>query len=104
MVKYYPNVRSQGKGNDRAQQNGPNFEAPKRNRLYALKSRGEQESSLDVVTGMLKVFSINVYAFLDPGATLSFLTPLVAMKFYMLADVLYEPFPISTSVCDSLVS
>ena len=31
--------------------------------------------------GLLKVFSIDVYALLDPGATLSFVTPLVDKKF-----------------------
>ena len=29
MVKDYPNVRIQGKGNSKDQTNGPNFEAPK---------------------------------------------------------------------------
>ena len=33
---------------------------------------------------MLKVFSIDVYAFLDLGAILSFVTPLVAKKFDIL--------------------
>lgn len=37
----------------------------------------EQEESPDIVTGMLQVFYINVYALLDRGATLSFVTPLV---------------------------
>ena len=44
----------------------------------ALRSRGEQESSPDVVTGMLQVFSIYVYALLDRGDKLSFVTPLIA--------------------------
>ena len=39
----------------------------KRNRFYELKARGEQESSPDVVMCMLQVFSVNVYALLDPG-------------------------------------
>ena len=39
--------------------------------------RGEQKSSLDVMNGILQVFSVNVYVLLDPGATLSFVTPLV---------------------------
>ena len=56
---------------------------PKKNLFYALRSRGEQETSPNVVTFMFKVFSIDVYAFLDPGATLSFITPLVAKKFYI---------------------
>ena len=73
---------------------GPNFEgsregwsslisgssdSPKKNRFYALRSRGEQGTSPDVVTGMFKVFSIYVYDLLDPSATLSFVT--LAKKF-----------------------
>ena len=53
MVKYCPNVRSQGKGNSQTQPSGPSFEAPNRNHFYALKARGEQESSPNVVTGLL---------------------------------------------------
>jgi len=45
-----------------------------------------------------------VYALLDPGATLSFVTPYVAMKFDVLPDILLEPFSISTHVGDSMVS
>lgn len=47
---------------------------------------------------MLKAFSINVYGLLYPGATLSFVTPLVAMKFDMLPNVLDEPFFVLTPV------
>ena len=65
MLRDCPNVRIKGKGNSQGQPSGPSSEAPKRNCSYALKARGEQESSLDVVTGMLQVFSVNVYAFLD---------------------------------------
>ena len=49
---------------------------------------GEQSTSPDVVTGMLKVFSVDEYALLDLGATLSFVTPLVPKKFYILPDML----------------
>ena len=47
------------------------------NCLYAINSRQEQEDSPDVVTGMIQVFNFNVYALLDPGASLSFVTPYV---------------------------
>ena len=57
------------------------MDPPKKNQFYALRSRGEQESSPDVVTGMLQVFSIDVYALLDMGATLSFINLLIARKF-----------------------
>ena len=41
---------------------------------------------------MLQVYSINIYALIDPDAILSFVTPLVAMKFDVLPDVSIEPF------------
>ena len=92
------------KGNIQAQPNGPNSEDPKRNLFYALKARGEQDSSPYVVTGMLKVFFVNVYAFLYPGATLSFITPLVARNFDVLPEVLIEPFSVYTKMGDFLVA
>ena len=47
-----PNLKShdKGSGQDQASESS---DAPKKNRLYALCSRGEQETSPDVVTGML---------------------------------------------------
>ena len=67
-----------------------------KNHFYALRSRGEQDSSPDVVIDMLKVFPIDVYALLDPGDTFFFVTPLVANNFYTLPDVLNEPFMLTT--------
>jgi len=93
---YFLMLKAQGKENSQTQAIGMNFDAPKKNHLYALQSRGNQESSPDVDTVMLQVFSINVYALLDRGGTFSFVTPLMAMKFYMLPDVLDEPFSIYT--------
>ena len=57
------------------------------NRFYALKGREEQEKSTDVVTGMLQVFSTSVYALLDTGSTLSFVTPLLDLTFEILPEV-----------------
>ena len=48
-------------------------------------------------------FPFNVYSLLDPGATLSFVTPLVAMKFYILPSILDDPFLVLTQVGDSVV-
>ena len=53
---------------------------------------------------MLKIFFINIYGLLYPGATLSLLTPLVFMKFNVLPDVLIEPFSLITPVSDSIVA
>ena len=53
---------------------------------------------------MLKVFSIDVYVLLDPGATLSFVTPLIAKKFDTLPDNLSELFIVSTPVGESVIA
>uniref|UniRef100_M1DWL7 Gag-pol protein n=1 Tax=Solanum tuberosum TaxID=4113 RepID=M1DWL7_SOLTU len=68
------------------------------NHLYAITNRQEQEDSPDVVTGMIQVFNFNVYALLDPGASLSFVTPYVPVDFNVLLDKLSEPFSVSTPV------
>ena len=72
------------------------------NRLYAIMSHQEQENSSDVVTSMIKVFAFDVYAFLDPGATLSFVTPILQISLIfslknfvnpsMFLDLLGSPF------------
>ena len=64
------------------------MDAATKNHFYALPSRGEQKSSPDVLTGILQVFSIDVYALLDLGATLSFCTPLIAIKFDIFPHIL----------------
>ena len=61
----FPNVRGQDKGSCKAQASGSN-EAPKKKRFYALRSRGEKETFLYVVTSILKVMSINIYSYLIP--------------------------------------
>ncbi|KAH0711565.1 hypothetical protein KY289_007524 [Solanum tuberosum] len=74
------------------------------NRLYAITSRHEQENSPNVVTGMIKVFAFDVYALLDPGASLSFVTPYVANEFDVLPERLCEPFCVSTPVGESILA
>ena len=93
-VKDCPNLKGQYKRSK--QESGSNVDHPKKNYFYALRFRGKQESSPDVVTGILQVFSINVYNLLETGATLSFVTPLVASEFYSLLYILNEPFIMST--------
>ena len=53
---------------------------------------------------MLKVFIIDVYTLLDPPATLSFVTSLVAKKFDILPIILHVPFVMSTSMGESIVA
>ena len=74
-----PNMKSQDKGSGQAQESGSS-DAPKTTRFHALRSRGEKKTSPNVVNGMLKIFTLDVYALLDLGFTLSFITPLVAKK------------------------
>ena len=61
-----------------------------KNHFFALRTRDYQEASPDVVTGMLWIFDNDVYALLDPGATLCFVTTLVSKQFDTLPDVLHE--------------
>ena len=100
-VMDFPIIKAKGKEGNQAQASGLSSVAPKKNRFYALRSRGDQEDSPNVLTIMLQVFSIIVYALLDTGATLSFVIPLVAKKFEMLLDILVEPFSVCTSMGDS---
>ena len=45
---------------------------------------------------MFQVLSKSVYALLDPGYTLSFVTPLLALTFAILLEVLPDPIVVST--------
>uniref|UniRef100_M1DYZ0 Gag-pol polyprotein n=1 Tax=Solanum tuberosum TaxID=4113 RepID=M1DYZ0_SOLTU len=56
------------------------------NRLYAITSGQEKDNSHDVVLGMIKVFTFNVYALLDLGASLYFVTSYIAMRFHILPE------------------
>ena len=83
---------------------GATFDSGRRaHRLQAITSRQEQEHSPDVFTGMIKVFDIDVYALLDPGASLSFMNPYVANIFDVLLEKLFEPFCVSIHVGESIL-
>ena len=58
-----PNLKSHDKGSGQDHASGSSV-APNKNRFYVLHSRGEQETSPDVVTGMLKIFTLDVYVYL----------------------------------------
>ncbi|XP_019235494.1 PREDICTED: uncharacterized protein LOC109215833 [Nicotiana attenuata] len=66
--------------------------------------RQDQESSLDVVTGILTICSHDAYALIDPGSTLSYLTPFVARKFSIVPEILSDPFAVSTPVKESIIA
>ncbi|XP_070005677.1 uncharacterized protein [Nicotiana sylvestris] len=73
------------------------------NRIYVLAGRQDQESSPNVVTGILSVSSYDIYALIDPGSTLSYVTPLVVGKFGIKPE-LVKPFEVSTPVGDSVIA
>ena len=102
------NMQGYGNSGNKAQSSSvapPNRVAPRgatsgtgggTNRLYAITSRQEQENSPNVVSSMINVFAFDVYALLDPGASLYFVTPYFAIKFDVLPEKLCEPFYVST--------
>ena len=55
-----------GKNKDSGKASGSN-DAPNKNRFYALRSRGEKDTSPYMVTGMLKVTCIDVYSLHYPS-------------------------------------
>ncbi|XP_070057007.1 uncharacterized protein [Nicotiana tomentosiformis] len=75
-----------------------------RNRLYVLAGRQDIEARGNVVTGMLTVFTFDVYALMDPGSTLSYVTPYLAKKFGIEPKKLYEPFEVSTPVGELVIA
>ena len=74
------------------------------NRTYALVDRQNSEASPDVVTGILSVLSHPVYALIDPGSTLSYVTSLVAEKFNRTPEFLVKSFEVSTPVGESIIA
>lgn len=68
------------------------------NHLYAITIHHDQEYSLDVFTGMLKVIFLDVYALLDLGATLSFMTLYIVVEFGIHLERLLDPFNVSYPV------
>lgn len=64
------------------------------NHLYVITRHQDQENSPDVVTGMIKVFSFDVYTLLIQGANLFFVTPYVGMVFDGLHEKILESFSV----------
>uniref|UniRef100_A0A1U7YRA6 Uncharacterized protein LOC104247112 n=2 Tax=Nicotiana sylvestris TaxID=4096 RepID=A0A1U7YRA6_NICSY len=58
----------------------------------------------DVVTGIISVFSYDVYALIDPGSTLSYVTPFVANKFGIEPELISKPLAVSTPIGDSVIA
>ncbi|XP_070036532.1 uncharacterized protein [Nicotiana tomentosiformis] len=72
-------------------------------RFYAMSGRQSAEASSDVVTGILTVQSHDVYALINPGFSLSYVTPYVATSFGIEPEQLHEPFSVSTPVDESIM-
>ncbi|WMV50598.1 hypothetical protein MTR67_043983 [Solanum verrucosum] len=102
-VKDFPFQTIKGKDCRKVQPSGFGSCAQKKNRFYSLLTRQDNEGSPDVVTGMLKVFHLDVYDLLDSGATLYFVTPHVAMIFDVGPKILSNPFHVSTPVGNAIV-
>ena len=75
----------------------------RQNRLYAVGTRQEQEQSADVVTGILPIFGIDCYVLLDPGASLSFVSPYIASRFSVTPTLLDDSFYVTTPTGESVV-
>lgn len=72
------------------------------NYLYALASRQNSKASSNIVTTMLKLFSSNVYYFIDLKSTLFYVTPFVAVHFSLGPECILDPFSVSTPVGESM--
>jgi len=66
------------------------------NKFYAMRRRQKLEASPNVVTCILTVQSQDVYSFIDPSSTLSYVIPYVAMEFGIESEQLYKLFSVST--------
>nr|XP_016513847.1 PREDICTED: uncharacterized protein LOC107830732 [Nicotiana tabacum] len=87
-----------GGGRDRA----PTTDGPQNCRC-ALVGRQGREASSDVVTCTLLVNSHNDFVLIDPGSTISYVTPFVATKFGI-KPIAIKPLEVATPVGDSVVA
>ncbi|XP_070010317.1 uncharacterized protein [Nicotiana sylvestris] len=71
-------------------------------RFYAMSGRQTAKASTNIVTSILTVQILDVYALIDPGSTLSYVTLFVAMEFGIKPNQLHEQFSVSTPVGESI--
>lgn len=71
------------------------------NQIYALLGHHNLESSTNMVTGILSVFSLDIYALIDPDSTLSYIFPFIASKCCKKPEVLCQPVEVSTPWANS---
>ena len=103
IIRDCPHMKNQDKANTQPQPNPTAVaERLKKNMCYTLQGREEQFKSADVVTSTFHVLSFPMYALLNPGSTIAFVTLLVASKFDLLPEILHEPFLVSTPIGDNI--
>ncbi|XP_070002521.1 uncharacterized protein [Nicotiana sylvestris] len=68
-----------------------------------MRGRQSLKASPDVFTSIVTIQSHDVYSLIDPGSTLSFITPYVFMEFGMESKQLHKPFSISTPAGESIM-
>ncbi|XP_070039871.1 uncharacterized protein [Nicotiana tomentosiformis] len=73
-------------------------------RLYVMRGRQNSEASPDLVICILTIQPHDMYALIDPGSTLSYVTPYVAMEFGIEPEQLHDPFFASTPVDESILA
>ncbi|XP_070011776.1 uncharacterized protein [Nicotiana sylvestris] len=91
---------SAGRGRGRF---GASGSGGQQNRIYALSSRQDLESSPDVVTGILSIFFIDMYALIDLGSTLLYISPFIASKWDKERELLHKSFEVSMPMGESVV-
>ncbi|XP_070036688.1 uncharacterized protein [Nicotiana tomentosiformis] len=64
----------------------------------------DQESSPDVVTGMLTIFSHDAYTLIDLRSTLSCIASFVAGKFGIVPEILSDHFAVSTPIGELIIA
>lgn len=57
-----------------------------------------------MVTGTLQVYHLHVYALLDPGVSLSFVTPYIVVDFGVSPKILAKLFSVSTPMGKSIIA
>ncbi|XP_070014062.1 uncharacterized protein [Nicotiana sylvestris] len=98
--RFRPSQAPAGRGAARG--GAQNSEGP--SRFYAMSGCQTAEASPNVVTSILTIQSHDVYALIDPGSTLSYVTPFVFMEFRIESNQLHEPFSVSTPVGEYIVA
>ncbi|XP_070020167.1 uncharacterized protein [Nicotiana sylvestris] len=53
---------------------------------------------------MLTIYSLDVYALIEPGSTLSCIKPFVARKFGIVPEILRDPLVVSTPIGESIIA